>query len=150
VAEQQPDPALQPYWPAEPAAQAGEQQLYRLTSPHTISWAGQAAESEGVVTLLGYQIVEILPGEITLLTAWQVREATDRPLKIFVHASDQTGAIAGQWDGLDVQPTSWQAGDIFIQLHRFTVPAAADSLRLTTGLYDGTTLERLVGPLPLE
>jgi hypothetical protein len=150
VAGQTPEAALQPFWPSEPSGQAGGQRLYQVFDSPTIAWDGQTAEAGNILTFSGYRMVNHIPGEIGLLTAWKVEEATDRPLKIFVHALDLEGNIAGQWDGLDVEPGSWQPGDIIIQLHRFAVPVTADPLRLTTGIYDGATLERLAGPISLE
>jgi hypothetical protein len=150
VSGQAPDPALQTYWPPEKAAQAGDQRLYRLSEPPAFDWDGHPAELGGSVTFLGYRFLEMVPGEISLLTAWRVSETSDRPLKIFVHALDEDGMIAGQWDGLDVRATSWQPGDIFIQWHRFPVPPTAEPLHLVVGMYDGATLERLAEPLPLE
>ena len=149
VADQTPDPALQPFWPPEPMIQVGTQSLYRLSTPYEVNWEGQSADFAGVITFMGYRSLEAAPGEISLLTAWQLEEATGQPLKIFVHALDAGGTIVGQWDGLDVEPTSWQAGDIIVQLHRFSVHTDAP-LRLMVGLYDGVTLERLAEPVLLE
>lgn len=150
LAGQTPDPALQPYWPAAPTAQSGEQMLYRLSGSLPFDEQGQLAEMGGVVTFLGYHLLESPPEEVALLTVWQVNEVTTRPLKIFVHALDATGNIAGQWDGLDVIPGSWQPGDQFIQLHRFTVPTDQAMFQLTVGMYDGDTLERLAEPVLLN
>jgi 4-amino-4-deoxy-L-arabinose transferase-like glycosyltransferase len=152
------DPALASYWPTQPAAQQGNQSLYRLDGPPTIPWqpAQPPGGSEppgglnaGGLEFLGYLPVEAPPGEIALLTGWQVRQATGRPLKIFVHALNADDAIAGQWDGLDVDSLTWQPGDLIIQLHRFPISETAGPLHLTTGLYDAETLERLLGPLPI-
>ncbi|MGB4869129.1 MAG: hypothetical protein WBP47_03735, partial [Candidatus Promineifilaceae bacterium] len=81
---------------------------------------------------------------------WQVAAATERPLKIFVHALDKQGKIIGQWDGLDVDSTSWQPGDVFVQVHRFAVPETAVVQAFAIGLYDADTLERLADPIVLE
>jgi hypothetical protein len=85
--------------------------------------------------------------EIALITGWRVAQVTERPLKIFVHALDETGQLVGQWDGLDVDPAAWQPGDVFVQLHRFTVPETAVVTSFAIGLYDGATLERLGEPV---
>ena len=148
VAAQTPDLALQPFWPSMPVAQVGEQALYQLAAPFAAAWQGQPASLGGVMTFLGYRRLETTtPDEISLLTAWQVTEATGQPLKIFVHALDENSTIVGQWDGLDVEPTTWQAGDIIIQLHRFSAAAAS---RLQVGMYNGLTLERLAEPVLLD
>jgi hypothetical protein len=103
----------------------------------------------GVVQFLGYDLVWT-EDEIRLSTAWEVLAETERPLKIFVHALDDRGQIASQWDGLDVDPMSWQAGDKFVQIHRFLAPAG--NWRLATGFYDSETLMRLgeASELPVE
>jgi hypothetical protein len=166
--QQAADPALAHYWPVPLASggiRPGEQSLYRLEAPPIIPWQAaqlcegvaqpcevQAEPSQGLdapAAFLGYLPLEAPPGEVALLTGWQVQETTERPLKIFVHALDANDTITGQWDGLDVDPFTWQPGDLVIQLHRFPVSATAP-LHLTTGLYDGETLERLLGPLAID
>ncbi len=150
VADQTPNPALQPFWPPVPIAQVGDQSLYQLATPFAAAWQGQPTPLGEVMTFLGYRRLEsTTPDEISLLTAWQVEEATGQPLKIFVHALNADGTMAGQWDGLDVEPTTWQAGDTIIQLHRFSA-AASTPPHLMVGMYNGLTLERLAEPVMLE
>lgn len=150
AAGQTPDPALRAYWPSTPAGQKGGQSLYRLSPLANLEWEGEPADLAGQVTFLGYRHLAASPGEIALLTAWRVIQATGRPLKIFLHALDAPGAIVAQWDGLDVDPLTWQPGDVIIQLHRFSVPPAAAPATLAVGLYDGETLERLSDPQRIE
>ncbi|MBK8899861.1 MAG: phospholipid carrier-dependent glycosyltransferase [Anaerolineaceae bacterium] len=129
----------------------GRQQLAQPVYPPPIPWAQVVPMGETAV-FLGYDDVRNgqPASEINLVTGWQVTQATERPLKIFVHALDETGQLVGQWDGLDVDPTAWQPGDVFVQLHRFTVPETAVVNSFAIGLYDGATLERLAEPIVVE
>lgn len=147
------DPLLRPmaaitsYQFSEDAGQV----LVQPTYPPPLPWADGQPVGETAV-FLGYDIAlnSGTDGEIALVTGWQVAEATERPLKIFVHALDEQGQIIGQWDGLDVDSTSWQPGDVFVQVHRFAVPEAADVSSFAIGLYDGATLERLGEPIVVD
>lgn len=133
------------------AADDGRQQLLRpIAVPLVLE--GQTVALGETAVFLGYQTVPHgqLPHEISLITGWQVTQATERPLKIFVHALDESGQLLGQWDGLDVDPATWQPGDVFVQLHQFTVPEGTAVHALAIGLYDGATLERLAEPVMME
>ncbi len=76
------------------------------------------------------------------MSYWEVAQATDLPLKLFVHALDANGTLVSQWDGLSIDPTALQPGDRFLQFHQLPVPST-DPARLVLGVYDGDTLERL-------
>jgi hypothetical protein len=129
----------------------GSQRLDRPVYPPPIPW-GQAIPVGETAVFLGYDEVQNdqLAAEIALITGWRVAQAVARPLKIFVHALDAQGQLVGQWDGLDVDPAAWQPGDVFVQLHRFTVPETAVVHSFAIGLYDGATLERLAEPIVVE
>lgn len=129
----------------------GSHLLGQPTYPPPIPWAQVVPMGETAV-FLGYDDVRNgqPANEIALTTGWQVMQATERPLKIFVHALDETGQLLGQWDGLDVDPATWQPGDVFVQLHKFTVPEGTGVHSFAIGLYDGATLERLVEPIVVE
>ncbi len=116
----------------------GRQWLGQPVYPPPIPWA-QAIPMGETAVFLGYDDVrnDQPANEINLITGWRVTQATERPLKIFVHALDESGQLVGQWDGLDVDPTTWQPGDVFVQLHRFTVPETAVVHSFAIGLYDG-------------
>ncbi len=135
------------------------QRLVRPAYPPRLPWPenaplGKTAVSTGSApaVFLGYDDVQNDQSahEINLITGWRVLEGTEQPLKIFVHALNEQGEIVGQWDGLDVDPTSWQPGDVFVQLHHFTVPETAVVHSFAIGLYDGETLERVGGPIVVE
>jgi hypothetical protein len=129
----------------------GRQWLGQPVYPPPIPWA-QAVPVGETAVFLGYDDVRNgqPANEINLITGWRVTQATERPLKIFVHALDEMGQLVGQWDGLDVDPAAWQPGDVFVQLHRFTVPETAVVHSFAIGLYDGDTLERLAEPIVAE
>jgi hypothetical protein len=121
----------------------GAQHLLQPVYPPALPWTENRPMGETAVFLGTNHVGDPTTGEISLITGWRVVQATERPLKIFVHALDEVGQIVGQWDGLDVDPAAWQPGDVFVQLHRFTVPETAVPTTLVIGLYDGETLERL-------
>jgi 4-amino-4-deoxy-L-arabinose transferase-like glycosyltransferase len=171
VAEETPlDPGLADrFWRH---AKASGQGLYRLSRPDDIStlarklsvwWSPTTAfPAEGferyalpwpinfgrLVELLGYEVIptEAWPGdEMTLLTYWRVQRGTDRPLKIFAHLLDESSQVKVGQDRLDMAAAGWREGDVFIQLHRLSLPedVAGGRYQLEIGWYDGQTTERL-------
>ena len=102
--------------------------------------------------LLGYRLLsgnEALPGdEVKLITIWRSTalmppESSD--LTAFVHLLDEEGRVCGSEDRLDLEPLSWQSGDIMVQLHRVPVctDAAPGTYWLEVGLYLPRTMRRL-------
>ena len=97
------------------------------------------AAFDDAVTFLGYDLPTSTfhPGEtVQLATLWQVK----RPLNdaiLFTHLLNSEGVPIAQADRLDVPGESWQAGDWFIQLHEFTIPAetAVGDYALSIGVY---------------
>jgi hypothetical protein len=143
---QEPVEPLRSFWPVSPAVTAVSQQLYRIDPPLP-DWADQSISFDEVLTLRGVQRLVTDPNRVELLTLWQVERETKRPLQLFIHALDDTGQIAGQWDGLDVVPRFWSAGDLFLQFHTFPVAGSVDVPLLAIGVYDAETGERLGEPL---
>ncbi len=99
------------------------------------------------VALLGYKSGDgpLHPGEVfTVTSAWRVLDRPNPPLAIFVHLLNSEGQLVAGWDGLDVAPLSWVAGDTFVQVHHITVPAEAapGEYLLELGVYSPETLER--------
>jgi 4-amino-4-deoxy-L-arabinose transferase-like glycosyltransferase len=102
---------------------------------------GEAAE------FLGYdlQTAVVSAGqEVRLVTLWRA----GRPLAdgvLFVQMLDSAGRPLAQSDRLDVPSYYWVPGDIFLQLHRFTVPEGLPEGRysLITGLYTRSDEQRL-------
>ena len=83
-------------------------------------------------------------GVVQLITWWEVK----RPLpqaRLFVHVQGEDGAPLAQADRLDVPGAGWQAGDNFLQLHEFIIPAdgVAGTYPLAVGLY---TFAETAGP----
>ena len=144
------DPLLQPY--LDDGAQLMEAdgvRLFRLAAAPALPDIAAAPFGE-FLTLRGVALVTRRPapgGEMTLLSGWETGAGSERPLQIFVHLVDASGAIVAQWDGLGALPGSWQAGDFLLQSHRIAVPAGSEARRLVIGVYDGATLERLGAPL---
>lgn len=143
AANARPPAALAPFWPARPEVTSGDQALYRLGEAPELPWLQPAVGGDSPLLFRGGHFLPASGGEVALLTAWEVAEPSGRPLKIFLHALDGAGRIAGQWDGLDVPPAYWLAGDVFVQSHRLPLAGTAPAVRYVTGVYDGETLVRL-------
>lgn len=145
-------PELAALWPDEPMAEADGQALYLLNEPTFPDWASIAIDFGGLLTYLGHGHLAEDEAGLSLLTAWRSQQASDRPLKIFVHALDSEGSIIGQWDGLSVAPDTLHPGDTFFQEHSIEVPGDVPAVELRIGLYDGATLERIGAPavIPLQ
>ena len=77
---------------------------------------------------------------------WEARAALHVPLKIFIHVSAADGKMVAQWDGLDVNVATLDAGDVFIQRHRLDLPAdlPPGSYRISLGIYQPDNGQRLV------
>jgi 4-amino-4-deoxy-L-arabinose transferase-like glycosyltransferase len=136
-----PPPELAPFWPAAPATQAGGQALYWLEAGSTVSWLLPPA-GDGPLRFRGATKLPAAAGEVAMLTAWEVVTPSPAALKLFVHALDGAGNIAGQWDGLDVPSAYWRPGDVIVQSHRFTVPDSTRIRRIVAGVYDGAKMTR--------
>ncbi len=93
-----------------------------------------------VVELIGYDLrtpVVEPGGAVELLTAWRVRAPFAPEAIFFTHLLAPDAHVVGQIDRLDVPSYHWQPGDVFIQLHRFPVDAAAPPgvYQLEVGVY---------------
>lgn len=96
--------------------------------------------------LVGYdwRVEQAAGGQYLMLTLyWKALRDGDRPYKVFVHAFDERGVLAGQHDsapGVGQFPTSsWVAGEYIADVHPVLLSAGfpADRLRkLWVGLYD--------------
>lgn len=143
------------FWPARPYVETSTQSMFQLPAPPDLSWSGGAADLDGVVGFLGYEMLESDDHRVSLLTAWRVLQTADKPLKIFIHALDPAEQIVGQWDGLHVDPANWRPGDVFVQFHSFDVPQPPASepvpeIELIAGMYESDTGLRLSDPIRLS
>ena len=108
-----------------------------------------------IIDFLGYEVVGpdgSDADQVIVATYWRITQPSDRPLSFFVHLLDRGGGIIAQHDGLSAPASSWQTGDILIQLHPLTIPPETPEASnwLQLGLYDTETLERFVfsgGPI---
>jgi len=103
--------------------------------------------------LLGYELLgqDAQPGgRLVVLTFWQVLRDAPAPTAIFVHVLDPGGQLRGQHDGLDVDVTSLQEGDIVVQQH--VIPVSPDALpgsyHLQIGMY--TRADQLRLPVVID
>ncbi|MCY4070069.1 MAG: 6-pyruvoyl-tetrahydropterin synthase-related protein [Chloroflexi bacterium] len=84
-------------------------------------------------------------GENELSLVWGTRRPLPDSLRLFVHALDEEGKIAAQWDGVPVDWTrpisGWLPGEYVTTSHRFDLAAGQYNLRL--GWYDPASGERL-------
>ena len=140
-------PEFAPYWQT-PVVSDTNHAIYH-TSPLTIPTTS-IIFSDTLSFLGSTRIDSDNPTEITLLTRWQVIAPTKRPLKLFIHAvTDSTDQPLSQWDGLEIDSTSWQKGDVFIHSHRFSNPTDllhGQPLSFHVGVYDAATGSRLLTP----
>jgi 4-amino-4-deoxy-L-arabinose transferase-like glycosyltransferase len=106
----------------------------------------------GGLSLLGWETdrVQVKPGAaIDLFTYWEVTQPIPPPLKIFVHVSAPDGRIVAQWDGLDVNISTLEPHDIFVQRHRLDLPAdlPPGPYRISIGAYQPDSGARLQAQL---
>jgi 4-amino-4-deoxy-L-arabinose transferase-like glycosyltransferase len=118
--------------------------IHRLRPPLGDDWlSSPPVPFDGGPTLLGYRALTE-PGRLVVLTIWEAAGPQPEPLRIFLHALDAAGTIAGQHDGLGTSASHWMAGDLILQLHPIALPPGKYTLEL--GLYNPETNERLVHP----
>jgi hypothetical protein len=84
--------------------------------------------------------------EAAVYSLWQVLAPLPSDLAIFLHVSDDSGALVAQFDGLDAAAQTLQPGDIVLQRHIIApLPdTVAGPLSLRLGLYrrsDGSRLQ---------
>jgi len=97
--------------------------------------------SFGDVSLLGYDIPpqQVAAGAaLTLVTHWRVTSpGTPQPLAIFAHLVDTDGRLVAQDDRLGYPHHGWRPGDVFVQVHRISVPkeTAPGKYQIKLGVY---------------
>lgn len=103
------------------------------------------------VELLGYdlQTKKAGPGEqVRLATLWRANTPIEGAV-LFTHLIGADGQPIAQADRLDVPSFAWKNGDVFIQLHQFTLPnsIAPGEYPLHLGVYTG---DRFRVPIMLD
>ncbi len=98
---------------------------------------------------LGYELADdaLAPGEWAHLTSyWRVLQdvAEPLPLAIFVHLLDSQSTVWGGKDMLSVATASWEAGDIFAQVHHFPLPSdmPLGQYQVEIGIYSRADMQR--------
>jgi hypothetical protein len=127
------------YWSPAVEFASGDPQEWGHSASSPVNFNHQVA-------FLGYEYIPVgSPSTIELLTYWQVLQAADPPLAIFVHLLDAHSVVVGSYDGLSVSPTSWEPGDVFIQWHNLPVePTALEGeYQVELGFYSPATMQRL-------
>jgi hypothetical protein len=109
-----------------------------------------AANFGGVVDLIGWQIrtPQVKAGApVEVVTYWRPTTLSDREATMFTHmlGNEPARPVLAQQDVLDVPSYYWLPGDVFAQVHRFTVPgdARAGDYALEVGLYTPVDQQRL-------
>lgn len=113
--------------------------IYPLFVPVSHNLSTEIRFGEGI-TLLGYDLqTPELPagGVVRLVTLWRIRQPVDGESVLFTHLQGADGVPLAQADRLDVPSYDWRPGDVFIQLHEFTLPADLPAGRypLAVGAY---------------
>jgi hypothetical protein len=135
----------------------GTLRLELYHTPATFAEAMQPVEARmgDQIQLLGYRLApgtgepHVAGEPLDLTLYWQALETMDANYTVFVHLADPDGQIWGQHDGQPVENTfptaTWVPGQIVVDQHQVEIDAQAPdgTYQLLTGLYDGTTGQRL-------
>ncbi len=115
------------------------------------TWEGQLtpanAQFADNITLLGYDLQpsDIAAGEDGhLITLWQAKRPLEEAV-LFAHILGTDGVPIAQKDQLGVPGYAWQSGDLFLQLHEFSLPPEIDpgQYPVAVGIYTQPEGERL-------
>ncbi|MCP4427152.1 MAG: phospholipid carrier-dependent glycosyltransferase [Chloroflexi bacterium] len=114
--------------------------LFRRREPLPPALEATAVFSDGdagQVSWLGGEILLTDDGQMVAQTKWR-QEGKERPLKVFIHVVDSSGAIIAQWDGLGAHWRGWRAGDVLWQNHVVQIPdeIKPDDYAIWLGVYD--------------
>jgi len=134
-------------------------ELISLTQTSLVEWGPEAGvtgraplpvDFDHALEFLGYQLKGTsrprVGREVRVLLYWRVKNQPPIFLVNFVHLLSDPYHIVAQSDGLALLADTLQPGDVFIQLHYFTIPedTPAGAYRLSTGWYSGLTQHRLL------
>ncbi|MBL7064803.1 MAG: hypothetical protein ISS49_11455, partial [Anaerolineae bacterium] len=106
---------------------------------------------------LGYEIEPVRPApgdDVILRTYWEVLKRPEFPLSVMAHlvlVGEAEALLVGTADGLGFPVENWQEGDVFAQMHFFTLPSGlaasvdgdAAEYVFNVGLYRLDTMERV-------
>jgi len=111
--------------------------------PPLTGGSGGSTRFADVARFLGYEVDR--GDKLTLGTYWEVLDRPDFPLSVMAHLVDAQGTPVGIADGLSFPVENWQGGDVFAQVHVFTLPPDAGPTAYTfhVGLYRLDTMERI-------
>jgi hypothetical protein len=99
--------------------------------------------------LRGYELHWVTPSLLSVVLYWQAREQPEFDYSAFLHVVDANGNLVAQKDHppgslMGYRPAHWQPGDLVYDEHLVVLPSGtAGELRLTVGVYDWRTGERL-------
>ncbi|NBD36115.1 MAG: hypothetical protein GVY30_08965 [Chloroflexi bacterium] len=107
------------------------------------------------IDLVGYQVTPPVaaPGAmVEVITAWEVRALYPEALTLFSHLVDAENELVAQVDRLDAPAWQWEAGDRFVQLHRYTLPEdlAPGDYGFAVGFYRSEDFVRLPLAIPSD
>jgi hypothetical protein len=106
---------------------------------------GQNIELLGVEWDAEYD--EIMARNVNVTLYWRGGAPIKESYKVFVHLLDRAGNLIAQHDSVPVdwsRPTNaWQPGEIIVDRHQVTLPAAGSIDRIGVGMYDPESLRRL-------
>ncbi len=110
-----------------------------------------AAHFGGRLMLVGYHIPPHSPtAPLELITYWQVTAPLEADVALFLHATPIAAPTDSppttQQDGLDAVPDRLYPGDQVLQYHQLMPPPTGGDYRLTIGVYQRTTGQRLLLP----
>jgi len=106
----------------------------------------------GKVEFLGYTVSQA-GKDAELITYWRAKDQLPPQLSQFTHVLNDTGEIVTQQDRLMLTSQSLRPGDVFVQIHRLTLPDGQPpgSYPIAIGLYtqpDGKRLPIVVDQQP--
>jgi hypothetical protein len=100
------------------------------------------AEFGPTIQLFGYDLGEIVGGQLPLTLYWRAVAEPSGSYLVFIHLVDQAGNIISQIDTVPAggaRPTSgWRAGEFITDTHVLSIPAdlPPGPYQLNVGLYD--------------
>jgi hypothetical protein len=160
------DPAATVYRLDGAAAKAWREEVLASIAASTASWSPSTrfdAQAEIValptpveldhgLQLVGYDLATGSSAEagdvLELITVWRAGSeipAAASDLKTFVHLLDHESRVWAAEDRLDLQPPTWEEGDLLVQHHRLPVPSEtpAGEYQLELGVYTTIRMQRL-------